>query len=114
MNFQVHDRRSIERGIILRTPYILISIRDPEKRPVRYRRPAGLIDVLSLAFHDAELCERMALPSGIRLKQPPDAVRIWEFVNSYRNRIGTIVCHCEQGLSRSPPVALALAESLGG
>ena len=26
----------------------------------------------------------------------------------------TIVCHCEQGMSRSPAVAMALAKALGG
>ena len=114
MQLLVHDRRSNERGIVVRTAYVLISIRDPDKSPVRPRRPAGLLDVLFLAFHDAEPIEGLRLPAGVRLMQPLDAVRIWQFARQYRDRIGTIVCHCEQGMSRSPAVALALAEALGG
>ena len=114
MQFIVHDRRSVERGIVVRTPYVLVSIRDPDKPPVRARRAAGLRDVLFLAFHDAEPVRGWRLPPEIRLMQPLDAVRIWEFVQRHRDGIGTIVCHCEQGMSRSPAVALALAEALDG
>ena len=45
---------------------------------------------------------------------PQDAVQIWRFVHKYIDRARTIVCHCEQGMSRSPAVALALAERLDG
>jgi len=54
------------------------------------------------------------VPRDVRLMQPLDAVRIWEFVQQYLDQVGTIVCHCEQGMSRSPAVAVALAEMLGG
>jgi len=114
MQFVVHDRRSIEHGIVVRTAYILISIRDPDKPPVRPRRPPGLLDVLFLAFHDAEPIDGLRLPAKVRLMQRQDAEQIWQFVQQYQDRIGTIVCHCEQGMSRSPAVALALAEAMGG
>jgi predicted protein tyrosine phosphatase len=114
MQFLVQDRRSIQRGIVVRSAYILISIRDPDKPRVRLRRPPALHDVLELAFHDAEPIKGFELPEKVRLMQRDDAVRIWEFVQRHRDYIGTIVCHCEQGMSRSPAVALALAEVLGG
>jgi predicted protein tyrosine phosphatase len=113
MQFQVHDRRAIERGFVVPVAYILISIRDPDKPSVRYRRPSGLRDVLSLAFHDAEPCRRVELPTGIRLMQEEDAAKIWNFVKKHRGSVGAIVCHCEQGMSRSPAVALALADAFG-
>lgn len=114
MKFLVYDRKSVERGIVVRTAYVLISIRDPDRPPVRTRRPPGLLDVLSLAFHDAEPIDDFPLPAEVRLMQSSDATRIWQLVRKYRDQIGTIICHCEQGMSRSPAVALALAEALDG
>lgn len=112
MQFQVYDRRSVESGIVVREAYVLISIRDPDKPAVRFRQPAGRRDVLALAFHDAEPARGIKLPKGVQLMQTDDAVRIWEFVPQHREHIGAIVCHCEQGMSRSPAVAWALAEVL--
>ena len=114
MQFHVYDRRSVERGIIVREAYLLISIRDPDKPCVHYRRPAGLRAVLSLAFHDAEPDRGAKNPQGIQLMQAEDAAKIWEFVSQHRDSVGAIVCHCEQGMSRSPAVAWALAEALEG
>ena len=114
MQFHVCDRRSVEQGIVVREAYVLISIRDPDKPSVRYRRPAGLRDVLALDFHDAELALGIKLPKGVQLMRAEDAVKIWEFVQRHREHIGAIVCHCEQGMSRSPAVAWALAEALEG
>lgn len=114
MQFHVYDRRSVERGIVVREAYLLISIRDPEKPCVRYRRPTGLRDVLSLAFHDAEPARGVKSPEGIQLMQVEDAAKIWEFVSQHHDSVGAIVCHCEQGMSRSPAVAWALAEALKG
>ena len=114
MQFLVCDRRTIEAGIIVRSAYVLISIRDPDKPPVQIRHSAGLRDILSLEFHDAEPIEGSQLPDRIRLMQAGDAERIWEFVQRYRDQVGAIVCHCEQGMSRSPAIAIALAEALGG
>ena len=114
MQFYVFDRRSVERGMIVREAYMLISIRDPDKPAVRFRRPAGLCDALALTFHDAEPVLGMKLPPSIQLMQTDDAVKIWEFVQQHREHVGAIVCHCEQGMSRSPAVAWALAEVLDG
>jgi predicted protein tyrosine phosphatase len=114
MEFLVTDRRTIESGIVVKTPYIVISIRDPERPRARLRRPPAFMDALFLAFHDAEPAGNMLLPKGIRLMSRQDADNIWSFVQSHLGRTGTIVCHCEQGMSRSPAVALALAEALQG
>lgn len=114
MQFHVYDRRSMERGIVIREAYVLISIRDPDKPDVRYRRPSGLRAVLSLAFHDAEPSRGLKNPEGIQLMLPEDAVKIWEFVRQHCDSVGAIVCHCEQGMSRSPAVSWALAEALDG
>ena len=113
MQFIVEGRQAVERGIVVRCPYIVISIRDPGRRPARIRRTAGLRGTLCLAFHDAEPTTAMRLPDSITLMTADDAERIWRFVQEHLADIGAIVCHCEQGMSRSPAVAAALAEALG-
>jgi predicted protein tyrosine phosphatase len=114
MNFIVTDRASIEAGIVVRTAYAVISIRDPGKRKARVHRGAGLVDILYRAFHDAEPCDGESLPLEVVPMTLKDARAIWKFAKQNRFAIGTIVCHCEQGMSRSPAVALALAEELDG
>lgn len=113
MNLLTTDRRSIECGLIVRTRYIVISVRDPERRRPRIRQTAGFHAVLYLAFHDAEPVSGYNLPRNIRLITPRIARAIWRFVRTNAESAETIVCHCEQGMSRSPAIAVALAEALG-
>ncbi len=67
--------------------------------------------MLVLAFDDAE--EIPGLPGEIQLMTPRQATQIVRFVNQHRTEVGTIVVHCEQGMSRSPAVAAALCRALG-
>ena len=99
---------------MVRTPYIVVSIYTPTMpRPVIPHR-LGLKAVLFASFHDAEPTEDFSLPPDIVLMTPRQAKAIWRFVRRHKAEVGSIVCHCEQGMSRSPAVALALAETLGG
>ena len=109
MKIIVTDRESIERGIIVRSSYVVISIRDPEKPKAKVKKQSGLRDVLYLAFHDAEPAAGTILPSSIVLMTPAQAADIWKFVEKWQNNVGTVVVHCEQGMSRSPAVAVAIA-----
>ena len=45
---------------------------------------------------------------------PDQAAQIWRFVREHEGQVGTIVVHCEQGMSRSPAVAAALCKAKGG
>jgi predicted protein tyrosine phosphatase len=114
MEFIVRDRQSVEQGILVRSSYILISIRDPDKRKVRAPKQSGLRDILHLAFHDAEPAGNMALPDNITLMTEKHARQVWSFVKKWEKRIGAVVVQCEQGMSRSPAVAAALCKRLGG
>ena len=114
MKFIVTDRRTIEAGIVVGTPYIVISIYTPYwPKPVIPRR-CGLKAVHATSFHDAEPTEGFSLPVDIVLMTPEQAREIWKFVKRHQEEIGSIVCHCEMGISRSPAVAIALAEFFGG
>ena len=114
MKLIVTDRRSIESGIVVRTPYIIVSIYTPGRpKPVIPRR-LGVKAVFYTSFHDAEPGGNdFRLPQDIVLMTREQARAIWKFVKRHQGQVGSIVCHCEQGISRSPAVAIALAEAFG-
>ena len=114
MKFIVTSREDIQRGLLVKQPYVVISIRDPGKPKARVRRPGHCRGVLFLDFHDAEPADRFALPQGIKLMTPDDAAAIRQFFQEHQSSIGAVVVHCEQGMSRSPAVARALAQVTGG
>jgi predicted protein tyrosine phosphatase len=107
------DRQSVERGIRCPEPYAVVSIRDPGTKEPRIRNTVGLREVIYLAFHDAEPTSDFELPAAIRLMSDRHATQIAAFVTKHKNHVSTIVCHCEQGMSRSPAVAAAIAHSWG-
>ena len=114
MEFLVRDRDSIEHGILVRSSYVVISIRDPDKRRAHIPKHSGLRDVLHLAFHDAEPSAGMTLPDDVVLMSSEQAKQIWQFVRRWEGEVGAVVVHCEQGMSRSPAVAAALCRAYGG
>lgn len=114
MDFIVTDRETIEAGLLVRSAYVVISIRDPDKRRAKVPKQAGLRDVLFLAFHDAEPTEKITLPPEIKLMTPKQAQQVHQFVEQHKADVGTVVVHCEQGMSRSPAVAAALCKAMGG
>jgi predicted protein tyrosine phosphatase len=114
MQFIVTDRESLERGIVVKVPYVVVSIRDSNRRQPRIRRGSGLRGVHAIAFDDVEPAAGQELPSDLRLMTEDDAVDIWRFVERHRSEIDAVVCQCEEGMSRGPAIAAALAEALGG
>ncbi len=113
LNIIVSDRATIEAGILVRSSYVLISIHDPYKPRPRVPKQSGLRDVLYLAFHDAEPSVSLALPDGVRLMTALHAEQIVRFVEKHRGQVGAVVVHCEQGMSRSPAVAVGIALLIG-
>ncbi len=113
MQILVEDRRTVEAGVALGVPYIVISIHDPGERPAEIPPDPNCQATLCLSFHDADLPQREASAACDGCLTAADAERIWRFVQEHLPGIRAIVCHCEQGMSRSPAVAQALAETLG-
>ena len=113
MEIRVCDREEIERGIPVRSDYVVISIHDPGKKRAKVKPQCGLRDVLSLAFHDAEPSANFELPPEMKPITPAQADEIRNFVQKHESAIGAIVVHCEQGMSRSPAVAAAISDALG-
>lgn len=113
MEYMACDRETIEKGLPVRTAYLVISITDPGKRKAKLKRPGQCRGVLLLRFHDAEPTPGFSMPPEIRLFSPKQARQIAKFVDEHRGDVGTIVVQCEQGMSRSPAVAAAICEALG-
>ncbi len=113
MEIHVFDREEIERGILIRTSYVVISISDPRKKHAKVKPQSGLRDVLFLTFHDAEPSDNFVLPPHIKLITPAQADQIRDFVHKHAATVGAIVVHCHQGMSRSPAVAAAISDALG-
>lgn len=115
MEFVVVSRQEIETGIIVRSAYVVISITDPGSQPAKIQKSAGFREVLRLQFHDAiPLKGYFKLPPEVVLMNEDHARAIWDFVDQWKGAVETIVVHCEQGMSRSPAVAAAICEVLGG
>lgn len=113
MKIVVASREEIEQGLVLRSSYVVISITDPDQSAARIPRTSGCRDILRLSFYDAEP-DGLIAPSGdITLMSEEDCEKIAAFVENFRYEVGAIVVHCEQGISRSPAVAAALAEYCG-
>jgi predicted protein tyrosine phosphatase len=55
----------------------------------------------------------MTLPENITLMTREQAKQICEFVRKWDGHVGSVVVHCEQGMSRSPAVAAAISKCLG-
>ena len=114
MEFHVTDREGIERGVLVPSAYIVISIYDPEREKPKVKNQAGLRAVLQLAFHDAEPTGSPTLDRRVMVMSEDQARQIWRFVDRHKDAVGTVVVHCERGMSRGPAVAAALCASLGG
>lgn len=109
-NLLVAAERPIGKALLF-IGYIVISIHNPTGRPAEIPPDPNCRGTLWLSFHDADPAQEAASSDGWLTEA--DAERIWAFVQKHRAGISAIVCHCEQGMSRSATVAQALAEALG-
>ncbi|MGC4122717.1 MAG: hypothetical protein QM765_50730 [Myxococcales bacterium] len=114
MKVIVADRMRVEAGLGLLLEHVVVSIRDPDRKPARIQKDPKLREVLCLAFDDAEPGGRFLLPKSIQLMTADHAKAIWAFVDRHKASAPLMVVHCEMGLSRSPAVAAAIARALGG
>lgn len=113
MTILVADRQTIEQGLPMRQPFVVISIRDSNARSVRMRSNRLCKATLRLAFDDAEPVPGFTPASPVVYMTEADAKAIWTFVREHAGHDDAVVVHCEQGISRSPAVAAALAKGLG-
>src|SRR5690242_19477017 len=99
------DRDSIEHGVLVKSSYAVISIRDSGCSRAHIRHSSGLRAVLHVEFDDAEPATNQFLPPEVTLMTLGQATEIWRFVGEHREVVGAFVVLCHQGMSRSPAVA---------
>lgn len=113
MDFIVTDRNTIERGIPLPLPHIIISVTDPGSAEAAIPANEQCRGILRLAFHDAEPSRFFFAPLDRRLMTSQQAQQVWNFFRQHATNIEAVLVHCEKGLSRSPAIAAALCRSTG-
>jgi len=122
MKFIIYPRREIETVKPHEERHLIISIRTPgdpkeAKLPINERT----MGVLRLLFDDIP-----DVPEGVEeelVKQQRDlggrdllffdkvmAREIFDFVRPHKETVGTIIVHCDAGVSRSPAVAAGIAK----
>lgn len=91
--------------------HAVISISDPPPygEPARLNKCWGQEAVGRWAFWDLD--ETYA-GDHAGLMQPQQAEEIWAFVHEWKEKVEAFVIHCEAGASRSPSIAMALADRL--
>jgi predicted protein tyrosine phosphatase len=90
----------------LKAPYMVVSIGDPFDPDVRIPWSWKLQDVLRVRFADVDLANSS---TGMETKH---ARLIWDFIERHKD-IRNLVVHCVVGVSRSPSVAMAIADCTG-
>lgn len=88
-------------------PHVIISITDPPPfgGPATFPQRWGQLAVGRWQFADVHEEHPLAM-------QPEHAREIWAFVEKWRADAAVIVVHCEAGASRSPSIAMAIADRL--
>lgn len=111
----VASKHEVERGLGLTASYALISLLDPEDPGVSLPDDEHRVEVLALRFHDTRRrADDPELPASVHPITREQARRIGALVVGHVEGVRTIVVHCHHGMSRSPAVAAAIAEGLGG
>lgn len=102
-------------------PHVIISITDPppfgDGKRVPFELDNELIDVLHLSFADFHAKHFDLEHEGRKLRDwamtASHASCLREFLSIHAGRFRSIIVHCEAGVSRSPSMALAIAEHFG-
>lgn len=84
--------------------YIIISINEPNEKPLKFNRNIRLKDVLYLYFEDIS-----EIREGFITISDKDVSEIFNFINKHKN-IDNIIIHCLAGVSRSVSIRCALEE----
>jgi predicted protein tyrosine phosphatase len=96
------------------TRYAVISIHDPppEVESAKIPQRWGLEGILRLGFHDVDPQTHMSHRGMESLAMRSEQAReVWRFVRDKWLKVECLVIHCEAGVSRSPSVAMAIADA---
>lgn len=92
---------------------ILISVTDPENSQAELVESKNFVDILRLKFHDIGKTKIFENETSNDVSMNiEDAKKIWNFVFENLSKAETIICQCEQGVSRSAAIAAAISRVL--
>ena len=111
LKIQILNRSQIEK-FITDKKHIVISIRNPEEKPVKLPIQKSRLASLFLDFHDADNRSLKLVDSDIKLKlfNEEQATSILEFVELFKDKIQLVVVNCEAGISRSAGIGASLSK----
>ncbi len=118
MKIVVMSRQAIE-NFTFTEPCVVISISEPGYKPARIFGAGMVEEVLRLNFHD---CDRDGNvhgyagdnePGVLQPITPEIGLKIVNFVEKWKDKVGTLYVHCHAGWSRSPGAACGIAYILG-
>lgn len=98
------------------TPHVLVSITDPyngqqalDYGPANPFPSENRLDVLRLEFFDINE------PIGnLQMMTDEQATQVFDFISTWKDKVGLIVVNCEMGIARSAGVAAALSKWING
>ena len=90
-------------------PYIVISINCPSDSPPDFEYDENRLGVQPIYINDVD-DPVYAEKYGYRIMDKNQAENILNFVESFKDKVNTIIVHCDAGRCRSAGVAAALAK----
>jgi len=112
MNFYVYSRQKAKRtSYKICEPTFIISITDPLLNLNTFASNRHIVGICRVQFDD--VTEETVRPGNV-LMTVQDAIKIKDYVMTYKDRVGCIIVHCEVGISRSAGVMAAIQKHLIG
>ena len=112
MKFLVYSRQKAKReSYRINEPTLIISITDPILGPNTFARNSNIVSICRVQFDD--VTEENARPEDV-LMTSSDASKIKDYVLKNKDRVNSIIVHCEVGVSRSAGVMAAIQKYLIG
>jgi predicted protein tyrosine phosphatase len=93
--------------------FVVISFTDIDSEPAAIPQHERCKDILRLQFHDTDRLGEKFLGVELVPIAEMQAQEIWDFFKKHKDRVGTVIVHCEAGISRSAGCAAALAKAIG-
>lgn len=114
MNISVLNKTNAERLSFndFSSDKVIISIRTPDDEQAVFNLENNSIkDVLYLSFYDVST-ETQDIFKGYPAMTDEDALKIKKFVLKWKDKVDTIIVHCDAGISRSAGVAAGILDGL--
>jgi protein-tyrosine phosphatase len=112
MNFYVYSRQKAKRASYkIKEPTLIISITDPLLNINTFAPNSNIVSICRVQFDDVN--EENARPGEV-LMTSQDAAKIKEHLMTYKDKVESIIVHCEVGVSRSAGIMAAIQKYMIG